>query len=350
MMQCRAPVFQRPRKVLCPFTLLLFACACSPAPDLRELYQLDCRPPELLEVTAETASSLTIRFSEPATVDPASLVIFPALPVSTVRQREASALLEFAEPQRAGAPYTLEGLARDERGNSLSFVTAFYGKNDDVPPMRINEFTCRGADRHPDAVELTVLGQGRTAGVALFDGTSDDWDTAYVLPDIPVKAGDFIVVHFKPQGAAEEVTETADPAVSGGYDASPSAYDCWVKDGTGLPGNNGVLALYENPTGQLLDCVIYSNRFSDSDERYGGFGSAAMQRRVMKLCEAGGWRCASARPVPEDAVSPEDSTATRSICRAPDSSDTDSNRDWYIVKTRGVSFGSVNSTERYEAR
>jgi hypothetical protein len=332
------------------FTLLLVACACSPAPDLRELYQLDCRPPELLGVTAETASSLTIRFSEPAAVDPASLAVFPALPVSTVRQQDTSALIEFAEPQRAGEPYTLEGLARDEKGNSLSFLTAFYGKNDEVPPIRINEFTCRGADRHPDAVELAVLGPGRTAGVALFDGTSDDWDTAYVLPDIKVKAGDFIVVHFKPQGTADEVTETNDPTVSGGYDASPSAYDCWVKDSTGLPGNNGVLALYENPTGRLLDCVVYSNRTSDSDERYGGFGSAAMQRRVRKLYEAGGWRGASASPAPEDAVTPEGSTATRSICRDPDSSDTDTNRDWYIVKTRGVSFGSVNCAERYEGK
>jgi hypothetical protein len=154
-------------------------------------------------------------------------------------------------------------------------------------------------------------------------------------------------VHFKPQGIPEELDEPGDPALSGGLDASPSAYDFWVPGGTGLSGNNGVLSLYDRPCGALRDGVLYSNRTSASDSLYRGFGSEATLARAEELIAEGGWIIEAEAVRPEDAVNPEDSTATRSLCRSSTSADANTAADWHVVPTRGFTFGKANSDEKY---
>jgi len=94
--------------------------------------------------------------------------------------------------------------------------------------------------------------------------------------------------------------------------------------------------------------VLYSNRTSESDERYRGFGTADMLERAEELVRDGGWRIAGARVAPEDGMNPEGSTATRSLCRSSTSTDTDGRGDWHVVPTRGSTFGAENSDEAYE--
>jgi hypothetical protein len=162
-----------------------------------------------------------------------------------------------------------------------------------------------------------------------------------------VSAGDFIVLHTKPQGLPEEVDESgSDLAASGGYDAS-AARDFWLRLGTGLSGSNGVLTLYASSTGLLLDAVFYTNRTSESDQDYGGFGSEALRTAVKEIVAAGGWKTAGADPVPEDGVPSAGGTSTRSLGRSSRSDDADLASDWHLVPTKGVTFGSPNSDEAY---
>jgi hypothetical protein len=144
------------------------------------------------------------------------------------------------------------------------------------------------------------------------------------------------------------VDETTDPAASAGLDSCPTAWDFWVKDGTGLGANNGVVCLCARPGGACLDGVLWSNRTSVSDVRYRGFGSAEVLERAEELARLGGWRPAGARVAPEDGINPEGSTATRSICRRADGADSNTATDWHIVPTRASSFGAANSDEVYE--
>jgi hypothetical protein len=108
-----------------------------------------------------------------------------------------------------------------------------------------------------------------------------------------------------------------------------------------------VISLYSRPGGEILDGVLYSNRTSESDAQYRGFGSATVLARADELVSAGGWRVSGSQAAPEDALNPDGSTATRSICRSSDSTDTDSREDWHIVPTRGSTFGTDNSDEVY---
>jgi hypothetical protein len=323
----------------------LLPTACGPLEDLREKLEPDLKPPVLLGLRAREWS-LELDFDEPPLCGPEQVRALPALEVSEVRV-EDNRLCLTCPGQDAGQRYVLEIEVGDARGNLLELAVELYGYNPAPPHLLINEFTTQGSDTHPDLVELFAAGGGNMAGLALYQGTAGSWDDRLVFPPFEVRVGEFVLVHFKPQGLPEERDEPGDPALSGGLDSSPAAYDFWVPGGTGLSGNNGVLSLYDRPGGKLCDGVLYSNRTSASDSVYRGFGSAATLTRAEELAREGGWIAAEEAIRPEDAVNPEGSTATRSLCRSSDSTDSDSAADWHIVPTRGFTFGAANSEERY---
>lgn len=326
---------------------VLLCVACGAIPDYRTLVAVDLHPPEFLGATAPDPLTVLLRFDETIRPLPDTVSIAPALPISSVRAEEGSLVVALGSSQRVGERYAITASVEDEHRNSTSVVTSFYGFNSELPSVLINEFITQGSSTHPDLVELRVVVAGNTAGMCLYEGMPSNWDDRIVLPAIRVSAGDYLLVHFKPEGVPEEIDEVTATDLSGGIDASPAAFDLWVEGGSGLSGNNGVLSLYSCPGGRILDAVVYSNRTSESDTSYGGFGSLDVYARVVELESTGQWMHASEHIVPEDAVDPEDSTATRSICRARDGVDTDSNGDWHITPTSGSTFGGPNNDEVY---
>jgi hypothetical protein len=233
----------------------------------------------------------------------------------------------------------------------MSFLLPFYGFNAELPGIIINEFTTQGSTTHPDIVELLVTAGGNTAGLWIVEGTTDFPEQGICLPGCRIAEDDYILIHFKPQGIPEEVDETgSELTVSGGQDASDNARDFWVERGSGLSGNNGVIAVYSAPGGALIDGVLYSNRTSESDENYFGFGSIRMLEKALQLHAQKGWIGTAEngyRPMPEDAINPEDSTATRSICRMSIPGDTNDKEDWHIVPTSSSTFGEINNDDIY---
>ncbi len=327
-------------------TVALFA-SCGKIPDYRTLVERDIRPPQLLGCEAESPSAVTLFFDEKASLIQERILVSPELGFNEATGSGNSVSLSFTEQQVPGKQYIVEGSVRDENGNTLNFLIPFYGYNPDIPGIVINEFTPRGSGTHPDSIELFCRTEGSVAGLCLYAGTKNLYAAMFIFPDLRVKAGDYIVLHCNPQGIAQEKNETISKMESGGYDASPEAWDFWLAEGTGLSSNNGAIGLYTNPSGKLLDCVLYSNRTSTSDDRYRGFGSADMLHQAEELANAGAWRCAEDAVRPEDAVNPDGTTGTRTLCRNSTSEDTNGKEDWHIVPTRGFSYGRSNSDERY---
>jgi hypothetical protein len=331
------------RILLTLLTVLL--AACGPLEDLRERLEPDLTPPVLQGLRVRECW-LELDFDEVPVCSPGEVRVLPALAVSELQVLDRELRIAFPE-QVPGLKYTAELAVADAHGNRLEFAADFYGWNPGAPALLINEFTTRGSDTHPDLVELIARSAGDMAGIALYQGTAGSWDDRLVFPSFRVRAGEYLLVHFKPQGIAAELDEAGDPSVSGGLDASPTAYDFWVPAGRGLSGNNGALSLYDRPGGILADGVLYSNRTSASDSLYRGFGSAETLARAEELVREGGWRPALEEVRPEDAANPEASTATRSLNRGSDSADTDTAADWHVVPTRGSTFGGANSDELY---
>ncbi len=309
----------------------LAAGACRPLHEAVRPADSEFYPPELLAVRVQSPTELALDFDKPTSVVTDSVQLEPALAVTAPGDAQRTVLLEFAEPSEAGAQYALRAAVRDEAGNTLQFVISFYGFNDRLPELLINEFSPRGSASNPERVELFVQQGGNTAGVCLYNGVAGDYDSKIILPNREVETGEYLVVHFRPD--SEPIGE--------------ERLNFQVPEAAGLPSNNGVLALYDTPNGTILDAVIYTNRTSQSDSTFRGFGTRRTLDRVDTVVAAGAWQIADRLAAPEDAVWADHASPTRSINRDSHSTDTDHLADWHTVPTRGATFGAVNSDERF---
>jgi hypothetical protein len=328
-----------------PLISLFLLFACGPMESIEFVGDGDLFPPGITAIKMESPRKLILEFDEPLSSENNQLKMIPEMPQSSSVE-DNKLILTFDIDTIPGEKYTMDGTVTDDSGNSLTFNADFYGYNPKIPEILINEFITQGSGNHPDLVELLVITGGYLGGLCFYEGTPSNYEQRILFPQLKVTAGDYILVHFKPEGIPEEVNESLSKAESEGLDAHDNAWDFWVDGGSGLSGNNGVLSLYTSPGGNIMDAVIYSNRGSDSDERYRGFGSKKTLERVEETYHDGGW-VFDGSPRPEEAVNPEDSTATRSICRTPENSDTDTASDWHIVPTRGSTFGEKNNPENY---
>jgi len=328
--------------------LFIIITGCGPLEDYRQFTDRDIRPPMFIGMGTLNATTLELKFSEEIEVSAEDLFIDPAIEVSSITVEGDRMEISFVDAMETGGLFKIEITVSDLTGNSLTLLSDFYGFNSNIPEIIINEFTTQGSTTNPDKVELLVLSDGNTAGICIFEGTDTNWDQRKILPAIIVSTNDYIIVHFKPQGIDEETDETVSKDISGGLNVHPDAWDLWVNGGSGLSGNNGTITLFTNPMGNLIDGILYSNRTSTSDVNYRGFGSTSVMNKADRLFELDGWTANGELISPEDAIDPEDSTATRSMCREIAFIDTDSKEDWHIVPTSTASFGEVNSDEVFE--
>ncbi|MBN1798296.1 MAG: hypothetical protein JW822_06950 [Spirochaetales bacterium] len=331
--------------VLC-YILILFS-ACGPVADLSIGGETDVCPPQFICIRAIDVGKIEVVFNETARIETETLRISPLLEITDISTDESSIIIH-TEAMKTGEKYSLAAVVSDQECNSLSFAAIFYGYNPVKPRIIINEFTTQGSKAHPDLVELKVLSDGNMGGLTFYQGVRADWTDRFVFPAFAVKQGDFILLHFKPENTPAEINETLNKTESGGLDASASAFDFWIKEATGISGNNGVLSLYDQPHGEIIDGIFYSNRTADSDDSYQGFGSTRNKERAFALYDAGAWTSYYAYIRPEDGINPDLSSATRSLCRSSMSTDTDSRNDWHIVPTRKASFGEENCDEEYD--
>lgn len=294
----------------------------------KELYNVllgqDCSSPKLLNFKATAANEATFYFDEFVSCKLGDFKCIESTnSIIEVKTFESELTVKFARNLKAGSKETIEGRIVDLVGNSLSFVCGIWGLNENLPDLLINEFTTKGSTNNPDRVELIVLKGGNLAGITLYDGLSENFDSQTILPTYIVNEGDFVVIEFS-EGLRE---------------AHPIEF--WAKE-VGLGANNGVISLYDSPNGEIIDAVLYTNR---SSSQYSGFGTKKVEERAFLLEESGHWLMG---PIAvESGINSTNSTATRSMCRFNNKADTNSKADWYIVPTGKASFGFQNVTDIY---
>lgn len=310
-------------------TLPLCSCEAEPRHEIfNVLSGQDCKSPVLLASEAVTPDKIVCRFDETVFCSPEDFSVDDsARRIESVVPTNGEITVTFDRPVSAGTRVNISGRVADRVGNTLSFTVGAWGYNDHPPRLVINEFTTKGSGNNPDRVELFARTSGNLAGITLYDGIGQSFDSECILPEYEVEQGDYIVIEY-----GEQLREVHRIEFSGGP--------------VGLGANNGVITLCASPQGKILDAVLYSNRTSDSDTAYDGFGTRKVQERAALLQECGQW-------LPNDPVTPQSgvnstsSTATRSFCRDPGAADSDSADDWHIVPTGKASFGTENTTQRY---
>ena len=255
------------KQLFIPIVFLLVSCSNSLDND-NNFLNIDLKPPVLQNVLINDEKSLTIYFDEPVFFNREDYQSEPDLALENWTQSEHSIVFHFKDDQVPGKMYKCRSDVKDKNGNMLSFIIRYYGWNPFIPDVVINEFNPEGSGNNPDSIELFVSSEGNTAGLTIFLGTSNNFKDYYILPSVDVSAGDYIIVHMRPEGDSGEITESIDKTVSTGKLASDLAWDLWVDGDKGLSGKNGVISLYTNPFGTIIDAVPYSNRVTADSEDY----------------------------------------------------------------------------------
>ena len=325
------------------------ASGCNQLPDVPGMLEGDWNPPVFVRTRVVGQAEIVLVFDEPV-----ELLDFAGHAALELNQTATTALareltLRFSKPLDAGNRYWVSVTVADEHGNRSTVHTPFYGLNERVPRILINEFVCEGSSKNPDWVELVVLSDGNLGGVTLTEGSPSFWESRKILPAVEVVAGDYVLVHFKPQAIPEEIDETVDKAASRGRNHSLVAWDFWVIGGDGIPNTTGALTLSASPEGEVLDAVLYSNRKYEATHQRRGFGTQRQLEMFEEIGKLDAWVTQGEFVIPEDGIDPTDSTATRSLSRSADHGDSDSARDWHVVPTRGATPGAVNTDDVYRA-
>lgn len=229
---------------------------------------------------------------------------------------------------------------KNAHGSSASFTASLWGKNKRIPKIVISEFSTKGTEANPERVELKILSDGNLEGLTVFDGSPSFYNNSIILPNLEVYNGDYIVISWR--GNHMQQTESL---------SGPRVFYLNSENGTGLPSNNGSITITENPMqgSSIIDCVLYS---CTTTKTYKGFGSQFVLNQAEELHALGAWTCFSgcSEMSSHCAIDGTNSTATRSLNRTLESIALHSHSalDWYVVPTKGSTFGGENSTDRFK--
>jgi hypothetical protein len=241
--------------------------SCTATADSTKVLDGDFTGPELLDFSPNTNRVLTLKFSEAVTVENINVVREDTDTViqDVVRNEtedQAVVELELSEPTLLGKPYRVSGIVIDNAGNSLDFSIAFSGYNNDVPHLVLSEIRSIYQKPKCEFIELYALTGGNLAGVTLYNAYGGV-DYVYEFPEVQVKAGEYIVVHYRTVLDTDEtpemfVDETGTDLLASISKESTPGRDFWVDTTTAKIGKKtDVILLRERAGGTLIDAFLY---------------------------------------------------------------------------------------------
>ena len=248
-------------------------------------------------------------------------------------------ILNFTENLDCATSYSIEGNVKDESGNSLYFKDQFQGYNSRVPNVVLNEIRegtySQGKYPKYEFIELKVLSDGNLGGMQLISAY-DTEGRAYILPSAEVKAGEFVVIHYRK--ASDDVTQDelgSDTTISTGNEAG-SWRDLWVNSEKACLGASDVILLKNRVNGNIVDAVLYSNgAMSEWKTEY-------LKKCAQEAFDCGVWESGAAI---QDACNTQNVTPSRTLCRI--TTDSNGKDSWIVVNTGKNSMGKENSSEEY---
>lgn len=305
---------------------------------------LDITPPVLKSVNVKDENTLQIECNERVTLSLESFSSKDSI-IKTVVENDNSIEIIFFEELEPGKEYISEFRIEDSNRNSLSFTSKYYGYNSNIPKVILNEFTNKGSKTNPDKLELYVLSSGNTAGMTIYNGTKNSYDGKFIFPSINVNKGEYIVIRSISERYPVGYIEINNINYNNDSKFINGVRDLRIPD-LGISTTNGVVTIYDNPFGDVMDCVVFTKNNDNPEKRNRNFGLSKTLERVDELGTLGVWNSKSGVIFPSDAINIDDSTSTRSVNRI-NFIDSNSNLDWNIVDTGEYSFGYKNSEIYY---
>lgn len=230
-----------------------------------------------------------------------------------------------------GVKAILSGTVRDANGDTLSFAAPFTGYNDRVPRLRISEIRTDYSKPKVEYIEIVALTAGNLGGVEIFNALNGDVPVRE-LPAVEVKAGEYIVWHFR---SVEEglVNEMGSLDESGGTNSCPTARDFWDTQARSPFKGTNVVWLRERRGGAIMDALLCA------ESGKADWPTDAARAAALEAVAAGAWRPGA---LIADAASSDGMTPTRTLARDPALIDTDSAADWKVCPKGKCSPGKPN--------
>jgi hypothetical protein len=302
--------------------------------------------PVFLSRKAISTQEIEFRFSGPVQVR--SFTASPPLPVDHIENGEVVRVY-LSGPIPGGEAYTADLLVADEGGNTLNVLIPFRSRNDQMPPIRINELRTEysGSTSPPrsEFVELKALGLGNLGGLRLFIAGNYKKPLIFEYPSVNAAVDEYIVLHLRTLasdiGTANEIGDNL--ALSGGADAKPTARDFWIPGTDKLLHKTDVVYLLDQD-----DLVIDAVMLSENPDPW--WAKDYFVEAADMLYQQDAWISADGNvPSPVDAALTTNikTSVTRSVSRDESIPDSDTPADWYITVTSGATPGAVNNPNRF---
>lgn len=305
----------------------------------------DLSPPPIISFDVIDKSTIAIVSNESIFFKSESYFSRESLDIKNIETLDESLIISFENEMIPGFEYCSEFRIEDENGNSLSFISNYYGYNPRLPTIIINEFIVKGTKTNPDKIELYVVDGGNMAGMTIFNGSKNNYDYSFVFPSIDVNKGEYLVVRATSDKFNKTFIETDNLSINNDSKFIEGVRDLRV-DNLKFSSTNGTIALYSDPYGSLLDCVVYTKNSNDESKNYRNFGLSATMNRIDEVTAEGGWAGLYDLIFPDDSIYSANSTTTRSLNRI-NHTDTGTKSDWKTVATGEATFGFTNSLEYY---
>lgn len=223
---------------------------------------------EHVEITGSTSMSLT--FSK-------SVQMQSAL-VGSQDSTQEEAACAYSDDSRTvtlefpattvGKNYLMEGVVRDDNGNSLTLSIPFTGYNDNMAQLVFSEV--RGdADLQNymyEFVEFYVIRGGNLSGLE-FESAGDGSARKYVFPAIDVSEGEYITLHLRMPTSANSDSPVqtgmvdelgSDLTASTARESCDTARDLWTGDSKYRISPSDVLVLRNALNGTLQDALLFA--------------------------------------------------------------------------------------------
>ncbi len=200
------------------------------------------------------------------------------------------------------------------------------GKNKNIPSLIINELSIKGTSTAPDRIELLALTSGNLKGVIVSDELDFKDKEHYSFPDMEVQAGDIIVLYWDREGEERRIVRKN----------GSSTYFMNARMDSTLISTDGLLAIFADYDGHILDALIYSD---DPENEENPFGTEVLKEKAEYLIKEGFWY---GEPIDSSLV-----TSSRVLARFPDIMDSDSAEDWFTTEAKKSSFGEENTAYIY---
>ena len=301
----------------------------------------------LLFINCKAVSHDEIEFEFSGAVMIKSLNFEPALAVSSI-QDGSTVKVKLEESPPAGALFTADLLAEDEKGNSINVVVPFHSRNDRMPKLVINEICTENgtsANKKTEFIELKMKSAGNLGAmrVVILGNTNATKLTVYEFMPCEVKNGDYVVIHLRTLEESSINEYNGNIEESGSKNSSSSAWDFYVLGNTKWLHKTTVIYVLDQDD-NVLDAVMLSEN-PDS-----WWGKDYFAEAAGFLFEKDAWKSPEGEICsPADSVISVNTTNTRTISRdeSAEAADTNTAADWYITDTSCATPGKPNNPKRY---